>query len=346
MYSGRRKQFSVFLAARSISVALAALGLAMVLPTAHADDRVGASRPAPDAADEPAYRKAIEAGLAEFAALHFEEARSLFRRAHEISPNARTLRGIGMASFELRDYVSAVHNLSAALEDTRKPLSAEQREHTRDLLDRSRIFVDVYALTVSPKDSRVLIDGRAPEFEPDGTLMFGLGPHTVEVRAQGMTARSLTIDVRGGERKELSIALERESAAPSDTPLASATAAPVATAANPSPPQASNGHAAAWLWASGGAALVAVGAGIYLYNRSAQLDSCHNPESGSRCTNESTIKTWRDVALGTTIGAGAAALTMALIGILSWDSKPAASSTHSALACVVSPLGIACGRSF
>jgi hypothetical protein len=50
--------------------------------------------------------------------------------------------------------------------------------------------------------------------------------------------------------------------------------------------------------------------------------------------------------LGTTIGAGAAALTMALIGILSWNSGPAASQNHSALNCVASPFGITCGQSF
>jgi tetratricopeptide (TPR) repeat protein len=321
-----------------MAVALAAFGLVVFLPSVHAAE----PRSALDATDESAYRKAIEEGLAEYDAGHFEEARSLFRRAQEISPNARTFRGIGMTSFELRDYVSAVHALSAALQEVRKPLSAEQRGHTQQLLDRSRMFVDVYTLTVSPRNSRVLIDGRAPEFEPDGTLMFGFGPHTVEVRAQGMTTRSFPIDVRGGERKELSITLERESG----TPSAGAKAAPVVTAAKTSSPVASNGHAAAWLWASGGAALVAVGAGIYLYDRATQLDSCHRPAPGSRCTNESNIKTWRDVALGTTIGAGAAALAMALIGILSWDAKPAASQSHSALDCVVSPLGVACGRSF
>jgi hypothetical protein len=338
MYSRRRKQLSPFPTARGIAVALAALGLVMFLPTAHADHRVAEPRSASDATNQPAYRKAIEDGLAECDAGHFEEARSLFRRAHEVSPNARTFRGIGMTSFELRDYVSAVHNLSAALKDVRKPLSAEQRAHTQDLLDRSRIFVDVYTLRVSPQNSRVLIDGRAPEFEPDGTLMFGFGPHTVEVRAQGMTARSLSIDVRGGVRKELSITLERESA--------SSKAAPVATAAKPLPPVASNGHAAAWLWASGGAALVAVGAGVYWYLRQTELDHCRNPAPLSQCTNEPTLKTWRDAALGTTIGAGAAALTMALIGILSWHSGPAAGQTHSALDCIVGPLGIACGRSF
>jgi hypothetical protein len=342
MYSRRRKQLSPFPPARGIAVALAALGLVMFLPTAHADHMVAKARSASDAADAPAYRKAIEEGLAECDAGHFEEARSLFRRAHEISPNARTFRGIGMTSFELRDYVSAVHNLSAALQDVRKPLSSEQRGQTQDLLERSRIFVDVYTLTISPKNSRVLIDGRAPEFEPDGTLMFGIGPHTVEVRAQGMTTRSLPIEVRGGERKELSIALERESAAPS----AGAKAGLVVSAAKPWPSEASNGHAAAWLWASGGAALVAVGTGIYWSTRETQLDHCHDPATGYGCTNESTLKTLRNVAMGTTIGVGAAALTMAAIGIFSWNSRPAARQTHSALACIVSPLGVACGRSF
>ena len=346
MYFYRRRQLSPFPAARGIAIALAALGLAMFLPTAHADDRVAEKGSTADAADEPAYRKTIEEGLAEYDARHFEEARILFRRAHQISPNARTFRGMGMTSFELRDYVSAVHNLAGALREVRRPLSAEQRKHTQDLLDRSRIFVDVYKLTVSPKDSRVLIDGHAPEFESDGTLMFGFGQHTIEVRAQGMVARTLPVDVRGGERKELSVTLEPEAAAHSDTPAASAEAEPVETATKPLPPVASNRGAAIWLWASGVAALGAAGAGIYWYTRASQLDSCHNPAPGSRCTNESTLKTLQNVGLGTTIGVGAAALTMALIGILSWHSAPAAGQTQSALDCVVSPLGIACGRSF
>ena len=120
----------------------------------------------------------------------------------------------------------------------------------------------------------------------------------------------------------------------------------VATATEPLPPTVSNGGAIAWLIAGGGTALLAGGAGIYLYTRQTQLDNCHNPAPGLGCTNESSMKTWRNVALGMTIGAGAAALTMALIGILSWDSGPAASQPQSALNCVVSPVGIACGGSF
>jgi hypothetical protein len=335
------RQPSQFQPARGIAVAFAALWSTTFLPPARAADSPTQPRSTADASDEPAYRKAIEEGLAEYDARHFEEARSLFRRAHEISPNARTFRGIGMTSFELRDYVSAVRNLSAALQDQRKPLTAEQRKNTQALLDRSRMFVDVYTLTMSPPNARVIIDGHAPEFEPDGTLVFGFGTHTVEASARGMAVRSFPVNVRGGERKELSVTLERASAA--GVRSADASAGQVGMASKPG---ASNAGAAAWLWAGGGAALLATGAGIYWINRNTDLSSCRSPAAGWRCTNESTIKTQRNIAVGATVGAGAAAVTMALIGILSWDYGPPSPKKHSALDCTASPFGISCARSF
>ena len=86
------KQPLRFQAARGVAVAFAALWSTMLLPPARA---ASTQLVAPaDVPDQPAYRKAIEDGLAEYDARHFEEARSLFRRAHQISPNARTFRGI------------------------------------------------------------------------------------------------------------------------------------------------------------------------------------------------------------------------------------------------------------
>ena len=49
------------------------------------------------------YEAMITDGLAEFQAQRYAEARALFERAHALSPNARTLRGIGMVAFEMRD---------------------------------------------------------------------------------------------------------------------------------------------------------------------------------------------------------------------------------------------------
>jgi hypothetical protein len=171
--------------------------------------------------------------------------------------------------------------------------------------------------------------------------MFGFGSHRVEVKARDMLTRTRPISVKGGARKELSVSLEPVVAAFATTPEA----APAATTVEP-PPTASNAGAIAWMVAGGGSALLAGGAGFYLHSRQTQLDNCHNPAPDLRCTNESSIKTWRDAALGATIGAGAAALTMTLIGILSWNSAPTPSQPASAFNCIVSPLGISCGRSF
>src|SRR5688572_888187 len=60
-----------------------------------------------DLSENPDYKRAVEEALKEYGLGHFEEARSLFRRAHGIYPNARTLRGLGMVEFELRHYVRA-----------------------------------------------------------------------------------------------------------------------------------------------------------------------------------------------------------------------------------------------
>src|SRR6185369_1334355 len=86
-----------------------------------------AARPRVVAAQEaetPQYRGLLSEAVAEYDARRYEEARALFRRAHDLSPNARTLRGIGMASFELREYVEALRALEGSLVDQRRPLRA------------------------------------------------------------------------------------------------------------------------------------------------------------------------------------------------------------------------------
>src|SRR5262245_21535053 len=73
------------------------------------------------AQEEPdEYREAIEAAVEELNAGLYEEALAQFSRAHELQPSARTLRGIGLAAYELRDYVRAVEALEASLEDPRR----------------------------------------------------------------------------------------------------------------------------------------------------------------------------------------------------------------------------------
>jgi hypothetical protein len=338
-------QPSRFRATPGIGLGLAILISLMSLATARAADKLLEPSLGSEGTDDPAYRRAIKEGLAEFAALHFEEARSLFRRAHEINPNARTFRGIGMTSFELRDYVTAVRNLSAALKDSRKPLSPEQRQSAQDLLERSRRLVDVYSLTVMPRNARILIDGRAPELDADGTLLLSVGRHNLEVSAPGMIMRSLPINARGGDRKELSVTLERTFVA--NAQPTGGVQMQQGMQAKPTRKAVSNGAATAWLLASGGAGLLAIGAGVYWAMQESQLQSCLHPADLSYyCTTKRALTIERNVAVGATVGVGVAALTMGIIGVLSWESAPSAAKKLSTFDCTVSPFGVTCGGRF
>jgi hypothetical protein len=315
--------------------------LAGLAGSAHAEDSL-----APDL--DAKYRSSLKEALAEYDASHFEEARILFRRAHEINPNARTLRSIGMASFELRDYVAAVRTLSAALVDPRKPLNAEQRAHVQGLLEKSRMYVDIYSLKIAPADARVLIDGRALDAEPDGTVLLGFGSHNLEASKPGYVVRTLPLNVRGGERKELAMTLEKKSLATVQTALPRAGQALGASSSDKAvlPAQEGGRSGAAWFIAAGGTALVSAGAGGLWLFQNKELSSCHSPPDGQRCNNESAVTGRRNLAVGATLATGAAAVTLAVIGFLSRDSSPADPSARSALSCTVLPSGFLCTRPF
>jgi hypothetical protein len=300
------------------------------------------------------YRSTLKDALAEYDANHFEEARILFRRAHEINPNARTLRSIGMASFELRDYVAAVRALSAALVDTRKPLNIEQRTHAKGLLERSRMYVDIYTLKILPPDARVLIDGRVPDTEPDGTILLGFGSHTLEVSKPGFVLRTMAVNVRGGERKEISMTLERKQTAAFGSGESNLPESGRTTRSDRASSLAKVHHGqhgfwhsrAPWYYAAGGTALLSAGAGVLWLIQNGELGSCHQAPPGQRCSNESAILDRRNLAVGASVATGVAAITLAVIAIFHRDAADDAASSRSALACTLSPSGFLCAKGF
>src|SRR6185312_15422136 len=60
------------------------------------------------------YAKTIENAVLEFDSGNWPEARVLFEQAHALRPSARTLRGMGKVSFELKEYVRAQKELNAS----------------------------------------------------------------------------------------------------------------------------------------------------------------------------------------------------------------------------------------
>lgn len=161
------------------------------------------------------YRDTINAAVAEFAAGHHAEARALFRQAHGMYPNARTLRGIGMCAFELREYAEAVRALGAALLDPRRPLNAEMTAQVQAALARANAFVGRYEVEV-PEGALLFVDDSAAptSLEEDGSLLLSLGTHVVTTRRGSTTLADVRVEVRGGERERLELVPATTQASP------------------------------------------------------------------------------------------------------------------------------------
>lgn len=303
-------------------------------PDAPPDDAQGA--PA-DGEEDEEYRALVAQALDEFRARRWAEARALFRRAHAVEPNARTLRGIAMSSFELREYAAAIRAIDAALVHPARPLTEAQRAHVLGLRERAEAFVARYQVRLEPPDAEVRVDGvRAPL--PDGEVVVDLGVHTLRVVADGHRPWERRVRVVGGERQTLAIDLEPSSSAgepggdamgdePPDEPLARQTESP-----------SRDDTAAHALLVGGGLALAAAAGAIgYWVDREGALGEC----DATPCRNEGAIRTERDWGLALTVGLGAAALGLTATGALLLLT-PADAPGGRGVRCAPAPLGAAC----
>lgn len=136
-------------------------------------------------AQDDHYGAWVRAGIQEYELGHFREAKSYFERAHAVQPSARTLRGLGMVSFELRAYVVAADYFRAALRSTTRPLTDAMREHVETLLPKAESFIASVALEVQPDDYVITVDGHAPHRGAAGQLLLDPGEHELALSAKG-----------------------------------------------------------------------------------------------------------------------------------------------------------------
>jgi hypothetical protein len=254
-------------------------------------------------AQDAEFNDVIKRAVTEFDQAHWEEASALFRRAHELNASARTWRGLGLTSFELRRYVDAIAELEAALADPRKPLTSQQRKEVETVLGRAREFVSVYRVRVVPAEAQVLVDGR-PASLADGALFLYPGPHTVVVRASGYEERREDVRAAAGVTDELSIELSVAGPPPDAAPD---TAEPEAGTPQPAQP-AARSRRRIWTWALGGAAVAAgataLGLGIATKGKEDDLGRCNDAPEETSC--QPIADKGRSLQLGTNLSAGLA----------------------------------------
>lgn len=214
----------------------------------------------PEPGEPPGYRPIIDHAIEEFRRANFAEAREQFARAHALFPSARTLRGLGMSEFELRNYVDAVTRLEEALASKQRPLTGTLREQTVALLQRAKGYVGEIVLHVTPSSTRVHVDGFPTEPSANGRLRLEVGDHVLEFSAQGYLNERRALKIRGEQVLELQISLSQPSA-----PL-TAGAMPAAERKDETPL-----YKRWWLWTGVGAVVVAgVVAGVLVATRKTQ----------------------------------------------------------------------------
>jgi len=228
---------------------------------------------AQDSTEAPAgYDHVIDQAVAEFGSSHWAEARALFLQGHGMFPNARTLRGIGMTSYELRDYPEAVRALDDALASTVRPLTDEQRTQVTELRERAAAFVGRYEVPAAPQGARLYVDGEHVTIDDawpvgPGHVLLGIGEHQVAIRLDDGRSSTARVVVRGHTEGALDIDLgPLQPHAAVDAPPSPPPVAPPPSYDVPPAPPSSGVDAAPWVVlgvglavAIGGVVLVAVG---------------------------------------------------------------------------------------
>jgi hypothetical protein len=312
---------------------------------------------AADKSDEDSTPVSVLIGdaVAEYDAGHFQEARALFRQAHEKSPTARTLRGIGMCSFELRDYVESARALAGSLRDQRRPLTSEQKRHAEALLARAHTFIGRFNVHVKPAGSSLFVDGHPADLEPDGVLLLPFGRHQLSMRCSTCSPaeKDEDVDVSGGEHKDIELALAPTPTTPTTGgETAAGTGAGAGSGAvggaGAQPPgehdtPADRGYAHLWLAGLAGAAAIGAGGAALLWRTEQnELDKCDSAiDAGKLCPARADIDGRRKLGLGMTIGFGAVAVGSAVFAAILWsrpDGKPEASSSSN-VACAIGTMG-------
>jgi len=147
----------------------------------------------------PIYDELIDGAVAAFGHGDWASARLLFERAAAVHPNARPLRGMGMADFNLHAYARATEELEAALAAQVQPLDAPLRLQVAELLVRASSSVARVELHLQPADATLRVDGEAPIRDARGRLLVDLGRHSLRIEAERYLPRSevLTFEQAG-----------------------------------------------------------------------------------------------------------------------------------------------------
>src|SRR5579863_1255762 len=141
------------------------------------------------------------------------QALASFEKAYQISRSPRTAGQLGLCELELARYVEAQRHLLEALAGSDHPWIAKNKAILMRQLAAAAANVGELALTVSPADADILVNGKPIDRSLAGpSISLEKGPAEVEIRAAGYRPAHERIVIRGGQREQRTFALIPEPA--------------------------------------------------------------------------------------------------------------------------------------
>jgi hypothetical protein len=213
--------------------------------------------------DPPEYQKLVQQALHEYELGNFSEAKAFFSQANDLSPNARTLRGLGMSSYELRNYVEAIDYFQKSLDSSERALTVRMRSEVSQLLQQARGFVTRLELSVQPSTADVRIDTRPVSKDADGFVLLDPGQHELVAEAADYESTTRTIRTDGGEKLTLNVVLH--AVGKPDVAETHAPEAPAQSSVAIATPLSSESPSAVGPWILiGSSAAVAIAGGVFI----------------------------------------------------------------------------------
>jgi hypothetical protein len=161
--------------------------------------------------ESAAYSRVVTQALTAFDEGRYLAARELMGRAHQLSPSARTLRGMGLAAFQAKRYAIAGLDFERALAETRTPLTDEQREEVERLQVEVNALTARYRLTGQRPGAAIRIDAEPPLMDNGGFLVLDAGDHALSLVPAGGDERTMVVHAEGGTWADLNVSALRVS---------------------------------------------------------------------------------------------------------------------------------------
>jgi hypothetical protein len=160
------------------------------------------------------YNALVRQAVEQYERGNYDESKVLFAQAHQLFPNARTLRGLGMVAYTMRDYVESIHYLEGAIGSKVKPLDPPLVRESEDVIRRARTFIGVVRVSVVPQDAKLRVNATPASRTSDGTIALNPGPYEIEASAPGHQSASRLVRVEPGTTLVLEFALPNSPADP------------------------------------------------------------------------------------------------------------------------------------